>query len=82
MNIINYQQMFQVMYFNIDFKKQEIIDIDINKRMILLGSSTIIFSVISKRFQASKIRLLRNTLASYFAFGTILVPEIFNPFVY
>ena len=50
--------------------------------MIMLGCSTLFFGIATKKVTPSTVRLYRNTLISYFAMGTVIVPEIFNPFIY
>ena len=50
--------------------------------MIMLGCSTLFFGIATKKVTPSTVRLFRNTLISYFAMGTVIVPEIFNPFIY
>jgi len=50
--------------------------------MIVLGSSTLLFAIISRKVTPSTVRVVRNTLGAYFGMGAFIVPEIFNPFIY
>lgn len=54
--------------------------IQFNQRMIALGFSTILASILIRKTSPNLIISTRKTLISYFLLGSFVVPEIFNPF--
>ena len=50
--------------------------------MIALTTAAILISVVSKKVHGGFFYSIRNTVVGYVALGTVLVPEVFNPFLY
>jgi hypothetical protein len=65
----------------LEFKQNEILQHNQNLRMISLGFCTLAFSICSRKVLPSS-RHIRNSLIVYFGLGSLIVPEIFNPYHY
>jgi hypothetical protein len=50
--------------------------------MILLGGSTLLIAILNKKLQPNTLILLKNSFICYIGLGSMIVPEVFNPFVY
>lgn len=81
-SIITFQNKLQVSFIiKIDYKQNNILNIEINQRMVGLGFSTIIFSILMRKLNKNIFFAGRKIIMTYFLAGTFIVPELFNPFI-
>ena len=81
-SIITFQNKLQVTFkIKIGYKQNNILNIELNQRMVGLGFSTIIFSILMRKLNKNIFFAGRKIIMAYFLTGTFIVPELFNPFI-